>query len=485
MPYTDEVTMTAAEWEFMAREQGMIPPANNGLGLQNRAGTLGTANAATNYQMTGGIFARCDLERPVLNITLQPTRSLANMIPYRFSNVDVVTYAYLTAISNGSITPQDTICEIPPQPGDISVCFASYARGRLEFATQTMEPHDLIRKAHKGVQDDLYFVGDIRGVLALQDGRTLLGANGRGNLPLIQAGAIRRQMQYVGRLHQRYLLHRFWYGDPDAVGQNGAGGGWKSFWGMNSMIANDYGSKAWVTGTSCTQLNSEVINFASGVIGSSALYSTLQDAEANAYNKAQMYGTPIEEAVIVMHPILWDQWVKFLPCEMINDSCAVIPASSDTIPNMHVNDGGGGMYNLTMRRQLQTQMSLTLNGRSYNIVLDDTLALTTAGSGPVTYDGTIYFIPTRVAGEQTIFWDITDYREFYQQLPPIDSSVSAALGWTDGGIYHWVIERDRGRCFLLRGLIEPGLVYRTPHLAFRVDAVRASVPTAKPKVTVP
>jgi len=480
----DEVTMTATQWAAMARQQGLLPPGNDGA-VQQRAGTLGTANAVTNYQTTGGIFARCDLERPVLNTTLQPIRSFGNTIPYRMSNVINITYAYLTAISNGSISPMDTICEIPPQPGDISACFATFTRGRLEFATKTIEPHELIQRLNNGVQDDLYFVGDLRGVSAFVDSATLTGAGGRANFPLIQAGAIRRQMQFVGRLHDRWLNYLFWYGDPTAVGQNGAGGGLKSFWGMNSMIANDYGSKAWVTGTSCTQLNSQVVDYGNAIIGQSALYAQIQDLEANAYNKAQMMGTPIEEAVFVMHHTLWNEWVKYLPCEMINDSCAVIPANSDTVVNMHVNDGGNGMFNLTMRRQLEANMRITVNGRSYGVVLDDALQVTAVSGPPQTYSGTIYFIPTRVAGEQVIFWDVTDYRAFYSMLPGLDASTGFAMGWTDGGLFHWVVDRANGRCFLIRGLIAPGLVYRTPHLAFRLDNVKAQVLSAKPLVVLP
>lgn len=466
-----EVVLSQSQWDMMIRQsQNLVAQLNQ----INRAGTLATSNQIPNYQASGGLFADTNLERPVTNITIQPRRALANEVPLVMSNTTQIQYGYVTQVSSNSFTPQDTVCEIPPQvANDISTCVATYSRGRLELASRTLEPDAIIEKLNKGVQDDLYFVGDIRGVGAKLTDVGLNGPVTARDLPLIHAGTIRRQFMWIGRSLDLLALNWFWYGDPTSVSQNGSGGGWKSFWGLNSLIANDYGSKAFVSGTNCAALNSEVIDFSTygnGLVGIDPLYNVMQFLEAKNFNKAFYYGTPIEDFVIAMHPILWDEWQKYLPIEMLSDSIRI--GGTDISATINLNDGAASMWAINKREEMANTQTIRLNNRTYRIKLDGTLNLTSSTvNGKQRYKGTIYGIPLRVAGEQTLYWSATDYRMFDRMLPEIGYDTHYASGWTDGGIFNWVVDRSTGRCFLVRGVVKPGLVFRAPHLAWRLDNV--------------
>ena len=439
-----------------------------------------TSNEAQLFYASGGLFADCTLERPVLNATLNPTQGLANMIPVQPTTDEQVKFGFLTDIADGEAGPQDTPCEPAPETGNVSACFASFGIGRLEYQTRTMEIDALIRKAHRGIQEDLYFVGDIRGVSALQPARELVGNN-----DLITQGAVRRQIMLWGRRTQKTLRSWFWSGNPTAGAQNGAGGGWKSFWGLNSLIANDYDSKAFVTGTNCAALNSVVTDISletgDGQIGIDSVYAYMQEVESSIYMRAQLMGLLPTTWVWVMHPITWSELVKYLPCDMISDSCSV---PSGTTKTVNLNDGGTGIFNLAMRQQLMNTMSIDVNGRNHTVVLDDTVPVTqgTIGTSPVypTYRASIYFVPLNVAGEDVLYWRHMDYSLFDEALSPIPGNLTDMRGWSDGARFHWIIER-LARCFVIRGKVEPALVFRAPHLAGRIDGTLAVPKLVKPR----
>lgn len=433
---------------------------------------------AQNFYSTGGLFVDCDLERPVMNTTIQPVGALANMIPVRPTTDETIKFAFVTAISDAGTTPMDYPCDDPPQVGDVSACYATFGIGRLEYSTKTIELDELIRKANRGVHEDLYFVGDVRGVPIIPTRADLSDPN------LVTRSAVRRQIMLWGRSTQLQLLNWFWNGDPTSVAQNGTHGGWKSFYGLDSMIDDDYGTKTYVTGTNCAALNSDVKDFAvepgGGLVGTDNLYKYLQELEDTIYLRALDMRLVPFTAKIVMHPITWGQVVKYLPCDMASDSCG----GTNVVVN--ANDGGTGLFNLAMRRQLESTMRLELNGRPYDVVLDGGVPITRiAPVSPATvptYKAAIYFVTTEAAGEQTLYWRTMDYSQFTPMLAPIPY-MPEMEGWSDGGRYHWVIDRDHGRCFNIRGKIEPALVFTAPHLSGRINNVTVAPLQDKPLPT--
>jgi len=438
----------------------------------NRA--IAPQQTAQNFYGTGGLFADCALDRPVLNAMLSPTNTIANDIPVIPTRDSLVKYGFITDIADAGAGPMDYPCDDPPQVGDVSACFASFGIGRLEYSTETLEVDELIMRAHQGIREDLYFVGDIRGVSAIPSDREL----DRG---AILGGAVNRQMQLWGRSTQKTLNYWFWNGDPTAGPQNGAHGGWKSFWGLNSLIADDYDDKDFVTGTNCAALNSDVKDFSTaeggGVVGVDGIYEWMQELEDTIYQRASYMNVLPARWKWVMHPILWGQIVKHLPCEMLSDTCST-PNNPNASVVLNVNDGGGGFANMTLREQMKSSMTIDVNGRTYEVKLDD-FAPITKTVGQNEYTGTIFFVPYTVGGEDVLYWRNVDYTLFDQALSPLPGNQTDMLGWTDGGRYHFVIQHN-GRCFIVRGKVQPALVFRAPHLAGRIDGVKVRTLQTKP-----
>lgn len=438
-----------------------------------------TAQVSLPYA-TSGIFADCSLEASVMNLLIQPIYSMANLIPVMPNNNDQIKYAFLSTLSNASGAYPDYACDPSPVVGDINAAYAAYAPGRISYRTKTMELDQLIRKAHQGVREDFYLVGNVRGVSAVPTMQQLADRD------FVKRAAIRRQMQIVMRQMQIDLIHQFWSGDPSDVAVNTTNGGRAEFWGLDNLIADDYASKSFITGTNKALLNSYILDFQesaqNGVIGGGVgIYEYLQQMEDVVYQRAAMMGLLPTNWVWAMHPITWSELIKWLPCEMLTDSCGV-PAPGNSLAGAGVNinvSGDNGMGIQALRQQLNASMSLTVNGRTHSVVLDAGVPVVQGDDGgdPAAlipeYASSIYLIPTNVAGETVLEWNHKDYRAFEQVLSPIPGTEDVGLrGWTDGGRFHSIVERQM-RCFEIDTKAEFGLVFRAPHLAARLDNVLA------------
>lgn len=432
---------------------------NNIPGLQNDAQLL---------YVEGGLFTDCCLERPVMNITLTPQRSLGNRIPVVRRNTQVSKYAYLTDIADPSGELPEFPCDHPPQVGDINACFMETHKGRLSLMTKTLEMDRIIQRYCEGITSDLYLVGDVRGVSAG------IASGMQGNLAIMADMVVRRQFQLVTRGLQRKLLKWFWTGDPTNAAVNTAGGGERQFWGLENLIADDYGQKDFVRGHDCDMLNSDIKDFENTCIGAAnpttgvGLYEYMQELEDTLYQRASYYGYSNVESVWVMHPTTWSSITKYLPCEMLSGSChTLIGGDASATPCVDINSMGIA----TVRQNLQQSMRLDVNGRTYMVILDDSIPVTRDATGvPVKHTSDIYFIPLSVEGQPVLFWDVADYRAVSQALAPIPGGLGGMHGWTDGGMFLSTVEHHN-YCFSITTKLEPGLVFLAPHLAGKIENV--------------
>ena len=435
---------------------------------------VGNVNGAQLLYVNGGLFADACLERPVMNLTLNPMRALANRIPVIRRNTQKSVYAYLTDIAEPTGALPVAPCDDAQQVGGLSACYIECTKGRISMRSQTLEMDAIIEKLCRGVQDDLYFVGDVRGVSGPVPNGTL------ENNSIVAQGATRRQIQLIGRAMQREVMKQFWSGDPTNVALNTASGGAKQFYGLSFLVANDYGTvaKPFVTGTSCDRLNSDIKDFENACLGAAAsngfgIFGHMQELEDTLWNKAALHGYANVEWVWVMHPIFWGQLIKFLPCEMLSDGCGA-PTLGGAAPanvgqtQVVINDMGA----IALRQEMQASMRIQINGRSYQVILDDAMPIVTNAGPPVDYTGDIYFLPMNVEGQPVLFWEAKDYRALTQELAVIPGGLAGLHGWIDGGIKMLTVEH-KNWYIEIESKIELCLYLLAPHLAGRITNINA------------
>lgn len=440
---------------------------------------VGNTNGSQLLYVEGGLFANCMLERPVMNVTISPKRTLANRIPVIRRNTQKSMYSFLTDVADPSGSLPNYPCDDPQMVGNINAAFIEVQKGRVSLKSQTLEMDAIIRRYHQGITTDLYLVGDIRGVSA----GFPLGMT--ENLSLVSQAAVRRQFQLIARGLQNEVSKQFWTGDPTNNAVNTANGGAKQFWGLEYLVADDYGTKSNVTGNNKASLNSDLKDFEDTCIGTAnettglGLYGYMTELEDTLTQRASLYGYANIEWVWVMHPTHWSALVKYLPCEMLGDGCGTALAGNGTPFPSGVQVVSNDMGIATIRQQMQASMRLNINGRSYAVILDDSLPLTQTGTAPVSHTGDIYFLPLSVEGIPTLFWESADYRELTNALEPIPGGLGGLHGWHDGGM-KLSTARHNGFCFDIITKLEVGLVFIAPHLAGRIQNVVACNLQAKP-----
>jgi len=439
--------------------------------LRKHNGIPGTTNDAQLLYVEGGLFTDCCLERPVMNLTINPQRALGNAIPVIRRNTQVSKYAFLTDIAEPPGALPINPCDDPPQVGDLAACFMETRKGRISLATKTLELDRIIQRYCEGMTTDLYIVGDVRGV------SSGIASGMQENLILMAEATVMRQFQLLARGLQQKVLRMFWTGDPTNAAVNTVGGGERQFWGLEYLVADDYGTKPWVTGTDCDKLNSDIKDFEGTCVGAAnattgqGLYEYMQTLEETITTKASFYGYSSVEWVIVMRPEMWAAVTKILPCEMLSGNCSTpLVGTSPLAANVSIDVSGMGIA--TLRQQLQSSQRLDLNGRTYRVIIDDSMPVTTVAGPPATHESDIYFLPLRVEGQPVLFWDTADYRAVDQALRPVPGGLGGLRGWHDGGLTLSIVS-SLNYCFSITSKMEPGLVLLAPHLAGRIEGVRA------------
>src|SRR5690606_33132106 len=137
------------------------------------------------------------------------------------------------------------------------------------------------------------------------------------------------------------------------------------------------------------------------------------------------------EWVWVMRPEMWAALTKYLPCEMLSGNCAT-PLVGTTPLATQVSIDVSGMGIATVRQQMQSSQRIDVNGRTYRVILDDSMPVTTVAGPPASHESDIYFLPLRVEGQPVLFWDTADYRAVDQALRPVPGGLGGLRGWHDG-----------------------------------------------------
>lgn len=446
-------------------------------------GTLAN-NASHHPSYELGFFQDCALDPRLMTLIVQPQNSIINMIPVRPNNNINHKHGFLTKYTVADIAGTDeptTGCEPCIQIGEtIDACTISYPYGRLCRGSKTLETNELIRRACAREFDDFLFTGDLYGGITTPFDP--FGGVTADQARVIQWGALRKQFFNLARYYQLWLANKVWSGDP----ANNVGTGYKEFYGLLKLINGDYAASGLPLTSldanlaDCGLLSSDIKNFASRCINDGdepTIWEYLQEMENTLYMRAQaLQLLPVQWGIFMISP-LWNELVKVLPCQMVADGCAM-PTDSAKVVNVQANDGGSGLFNLSMRQQMLNSMTLTINGRTYPVYLEDALPYTKT-TGPLKYTSDIFFIPFTAGGEEVLYWEHIDYSELSQQFDGLPGSAMDALGWTDNGRFHHAVTYERW-CFEIQTKMEARLIFKAPQLAGRIQNVCASPLQQKP-----
>ena len=218
----------------------------------------------------------------------------------------------------------------------------------------------------------------------------------------------------------------------------------------------------------CSALDSDVKDFGyddvAGGGRSIVTYVTMMETYLR-HNAIRMGHSPVSY-VIVMRAELWQELSEVWPCQYNTNRCAqaTIGASSQTVIM--------GKEMVAMRDLMREKMEISVNGRTFPVVVDDGIYeannINNGNLAAGQYASSLYFVPLSIEGGFPV-----TYRE-YLNYSAWDTDASLLRGkedfWTDGGVWSWAITQEKW-CYMLHLRSEQRVVLRTPHLAGKIQNI--------------
>lgn len=440
---------------------------------QQLGGPLATTKAVsstpnTNYAHgVGGLFADPALERDIYSaIVAAPFSGLQHVLPVRGTTVEMPLFGIITGVTDTAGSEPNGVCDDPPTTGLVKLCEHSFVLGRFARQTPVVDISHGQRLQNRGEHTDFQIFG---GPAAARGGLLGFGPSSLG----IDMGAAANTE--VGKIMLAYVVafardfaRKLYTGNPSTG--NTAGGGYKEFWGLNSLINTGYRDA--VTGQACPRADSIVRSFGNVQVRNSP--SSIVDMITATYfelvqTAAMMNLAPVEW-VISMPLSLFYEITRIWPCSYLTDGCVLpngVLSGVDSANQVRMRD--------EMRGDLQRRQGqfLWIMGTKVPVVLDDSITETRV-NGDI-YSATVYFVPLTVLGGQPVTY--LEYMD-YNRIGVADSIRAFApdgfFRITDNGRFLMVVKAPNNLCVQIYGLTEPRLIMLTPFLAARIDQVAYS-----------
>lgn len=403
----------------------------------------------------GGVWAMSGLSREIVNAKVEP-HGIGKYLPVLpSSDTNPIFGAVLGVMSDGTRITEP--CEDAPtgyvKGGTLTAKF-----GLTRFDTRTIDLMEVGLRKHRGDFRDLILKGGLLG----EAGLTPASLRGMTDTEFF-TNLVASEMIIAGINAQRELSQDMWQGTV-ATG---------AFPGLDLQI--NTGHVDAYTGAVMPALDSQLYNFNyNPVDGASPDIVEIMHATDHwlNYNAVHMGFDPVQW-VIVMRPNLWEELVNIWVCKFMSNHCD--PGSGDNGRIITVNNDGTAAE---LRNTLKNAQYLDINGRRYPVVLDTgiyernwTNDAQNLGEGE--YASSIYFVPLTVqnGGFTVTYREYVDYSAAEAMLDMIRAGKNF---WTDGGIYSWSIEDEKGWCVKMALRSEQRVVLRTPHLAAKIQKVKYS-----------
>jgi len=467
---------------------------SNQLIVKNDIGQGYSGSVASTFQGVNGLFTSAVTEAPVMATALKRQHGLLSYVPHRFNDNVAVEYAFINT-TNPTLTAAPTnACDAAPvvslTTNKTTMNYNGW--GKRMFRTETINPLEAVKRANRGVRTDFYVMGDVysdavlnQALQAFQLGTPFMGMQSSSRDYITMSVALRKMMD-VAQAFYTWASEKFWSGTPTT----NTSGGYAEPVGYLNFVRNDYGGVAGGINTALgysfisgndTTLNSQIMAFGAAVgqtnSGGLRLYDALWEMVTNLYHRAELLRvTP--DYLVVMRPETWERISLALPYEMTTlglfNAIAGASMTAKEVVNAQTNlwSGQVGAATAMTNTMLQTKI-LPIAGRNLQVVTDDTLPATTAvgGSGSVISD--IHFVPMRVNGMDTLFWETPNYANAVSAVSTDMFRVDNTTGfYTDAGKFFWSSQRNYA-CYDLQAQMEARLVFLAPHLAGKITGVEA------------
>jgi hypothetical protein len=409
-----------------------------------------------NVHGPGGIFGVAGLDQQVISARIAP-RGVAQMLTVNPTVYTDPLYPYITGMEFTNSTQPTGVCDTCVSV-ETESCIQTAPLGRVCVESKELEINRTFQRINPG-EMDLQLVNSILG----QDTSFVPGPSQKESALNM---AVAWAMVEAGVGMQNLLTPMVWNGNP---GNNTAGGGYKEFIGLDTLIGTNKVDA--ITGTRCSALDSDVKEFAYNLIGSTdaagnyMIVRFINMVSVYVKHNAERQGLMPVQWAWAIRPEAWQELLEVWPVAYYSTRQLALPAGNTNFID--------GAKIAMLREDMRNGMFIDTAAGRFPVVTDDGIfehdstndANVPAGS----FASTFYFLPLTYLGNRpATYFEHLDYR---QALPEIRSLNETDSYWvTDNGRFMWTQEQLKW-CFTVSGKIEPRIVLRTPQLAGKIEHV--------------
>lgn len=434
---------------YGATQPSLNPQAIAMLNMLATTKDAGTT-AGTPLHGPGGLLATPGLNKQIINAMIMP-RGLSGRLPVRPSTDTNEIFGILTGLLASTGTEPTAACSDWPIVGNFKICKQQHPFGQQGRMSQVL---------------NIKYAGQVTNRGEFTD-NVLLGAPAMGDNvtpgPVNWASAL--QTEYEAKLAALYAGYfrdyaRYIYtGNP----QTTAGSqGFMQYRGLDMLIAT--GKRDAITGVLCPAADSVVVslNGTNVTTSGAVVYNLLANIVNNFERLAEQLSLEVKWALVMRHGA-FEQITAIWPCVYATAGCGTALGVVRT----------ASLEEQTLLRdKLRNGKYLLIEGRQYEVIIDDSIIETPAAGGVVgTYESDIYFVPLTANGQPVLFWEFFSFNE--QAIAA--ASAMAPQGYfstMQNGRFLFVRLSPTHTCVQVEILERPRLILLMPFLAARITDLR-------------
>jgi hypothetical protein len=416
----------------------------------------------------GGLFSSPALERPIYSAMVLPMAGLASQLPAFPSTSTNPLFGIFTGVTATTGEEPEGVCDDPPTAGLSKLCMHQFVFGRFSRQTRVFDVDRAGKVTDRGEHMDFQMVG------GPTDGSnpflpTLPGPSALGN---VANNEVAKALFEVAVAWSRDFARQTYAGNPT---NNTAGGGYKEFYGLDSLINTGYRDAE--TGVACPAADSLVMSFGGANV------STGGTTAATAIVKQLTYMYRLVAIIAGRTGLMPARWAFSMPFSLFYEIVGLWPITYSTYRTAGLTPSGATTFvsadvELQMRTDMmgdmieRTGQYLLIDGQKVPVVIDDAITETDLTSGQ--FESDIYLVPLTVLGGRPVtYWEYFNYNtpggalEMARAMAPDGSYYT-----TDNGRFMWHKKPPTNWCVQAVAKMEPRLLLLTPYIAGRLTSVR-------------
>lgn len=420
----------------------------------------------------GGLFSSPALERPIYSAMVLPSAGLASMLPAYPSVTTNPLYGIFTGVTATTGSEPNGVCDDPPTAGLSKLCMHQFVFGRIARQTRVFDIDRVGKINDRGEHRDFQFIGNPQEGLGGNNSPFMPTLPGPANFANTANNEIAKALFEVAVAWSRDFARLTYTGNPT---NNTAGGGYKEFYGLDSLINTGYRDAE--TGVVCAAADSLVMSFGGKNVSTGGTTAT----NAIVNQLTTMYR--LVQNIAGRANLMPARWAFAMPYSLFYEIVNAWPIAYSTyrtaanVPTGTTNFVQADVV-LRMRDEMmgdmvnRTGQYLLIDGQRVPVVLDDAITETELTSGQ--FEADIYLVPLTVLGGRPVtYWEYFDYNtpggpmDMARAMAPDGSYYT-----TDNGRFMWHKKPPTNFCVQAIAKMEPRLLLLTPYIAGRLTDVR-------------